>query len=105
MQGSAIAEPRGLAPQLGNSGALSRAVDSSFLLRIFWCSGVFSIQGSRIDTIFEPLRSYIRYARSELCFIGFRDRLTLQTGQNVKNYRQKGLIGDPAGGPLPLGFG
>src|SRR5438270_490633 len=100
-----MAEPHGRAPQMGSSGASSSGVGSSFPLRVLWFSGLFSKHRRQIDMILEPLRNYLRYARRELCLVRFRDRLTLQTGQNVKDYHRKGLIGDPGGGPLPLGVG
>ena len=55
---------------------------------------------SRIDAILEPLRRSLRYGRNGPYFIGFRDRLVVQTCQNVEERRRNELSGDPAGGPL-----
>src|SRR5436190_2001617 len=75
----------------------------AFSARILWFLGLFSKHRSWIDVILEPLRSYLRYGHNGPCFVRFRGRLTLQTPQNVEGYHQKGLIGDPVGGPLPQG--
>src|SRR5436190_1880678 len=48
---------------------------------------------SRIDAILESLRSYLRYGRNGPCFVRFRDRLVIQTCQNVEKYRRNGLLG------------
>src|SRR5205809_404434 len=75
----------------------------AFSARTLWFSGLFSKHRSRMDVILGPLRSSLRYGRNGPCFVRFRGRLTLQTPRNVKGYHQKGLIGDPVGGPLPQG--
>src|SRR5436305_1476541 len=54
---------------------------------------------SRIDAILEPLRSYLRYGRNGPCFVRFRDRLVIQTCQNVEKYRRNGLSGTLQGVP------
>src|SRR3954470_2144968 len=87
----------------GGLGGRPRAVDLPFWACFLWFSGLFLKHRSRIDTILEPLRSYLRYGHNGPCFVGFRGHLTLQTPQNVERYHQKGLIGDPVGGPLPQG--
>src|SRR3954466_14935964 len=56
---------------------------------------------SRIDAILEPLRSYLRYGRNGPCFIRFRDRLVVQTCQNVEKYHRNGLSGTQRGVPYP----
>src|SRR5437588_693567 len=85
----------------GELGAPSGGVGSSFSLCVLWFSGLFSKHRSRIDTILEPLRSYLRYGHNGPCFVGFRDRLVIQTWRNVEGYHRKGPSVDPAGGPLP----
>src|SRR5438270_351034 len=70
-----------------------------FLVLIFWFSGLFSKHRSRINTILEPLRSYLRYGRNGPCFVRFRDRLVTQTCQNVEKYRRDGLSGTLQGVP------
>src|SRR3954466_7229946 len=72
------------------------------LLSVFpWSSGLFSKHRSHIDMILEPLRSSLRYGRNGPCFVGFRDRLTLQTLRNVEGYRENGLSGTQKGVPCP----
>src|SRR3954471_23316828 len=90
-------------PSWGAPGGRLRGLVLVFWVRVLWFSGLFSKHRSRIDAILEPLRSYLRYGHIGPCFVGFRDRLTLQTCQNVEGYRRKGLTGDPVGGPLPQG--
>ena len=58
---------------------------------------------SRIDAILEPLRSYLRYGRNGPCFVRFRDRLVIQTCQNVEKYRRNGLLGTLQGVPCSRG--
>src|SRR3954469_5779477 len=76
----------------------------AFSARVLWFSELFSKHRSRMNIILRPLRSSLRYGRNGPCFVRFRGRLTLQTSQNVEGYHQKGLIGDPEGGPLPQGL-
>src|SRR4051812_45409880 len=56
---------------------------------------------SHIDAILEPLRSYLRYGRNGPCFVRFRDRLVIQTRQNVEKYHRNGLSGTLQGVPCP----
>src|SRR5436190_2158788 len=57
---------------VGGLGGRPRAVDSPFLARFLWFLGLFSKHRSRIDVIFKPSRSYLRYEHNGSCFIGFR---------------------------------
>src|SRR3954469_8583834 len=57
---------------------------------------------SRIDAILEPLRRSLRYGRNGPCFVGFRDRLVIQTCQNVEKYHRNGLSGTLQGVPCPF---
>src|SRR3954469_20216682 len=57
---------------------------------------------SRIDAILEPLRRSLRYGRNGPCFVGFRDRLVVQTCQNVEERRRNGLSGTLQGVPCSL---
>src|SRR3954470_14299266 len=70
-----------------------------FLLVPFWFLELFSMYRSRIDAILQPLRSYLRYGRNGSCFVGFRDRLVIQTCQNVEKYHRNGLSGTQQGVP------
>src|SRR3954470_4391063 len=72
-----------------------------FLLVPFWFLELFSMYRSRIDAILQPLRSYLRYGRNGPCFIGFRDRLVIQTCQNVEKYHRNGPSGTLQGVPCP----
>src|SRR3954468_11512803 len=70
------------------------------LLSVFpWFSGLFSKHRSRMNMILEPMRSYLRYEHNGSCFVGFRDRLTLQTLRNVEGCRENGLSGTQQGVP------
>src|SRR5438270_816887 len=89
-------------PGWGARGSVMRR-RFAFSARILWFSGLFSKHRSRMNVILGPLRSSLRYGRNGPCFVRFRGRLTLQTPRNVEGYHQKGLIGDPVGGPLPQG--
>src|SRR5436190_640371 len=57
LRGSAMAEPRSRAPQLGGSGLGHASSFRPFCVRILWFLGLFSKHRSRIDMILEPLRS------------------------------------------------
>src|SRR3954469_16035764 len=102
-------------PSWGAPGGRLRGLVLIFWVRVLWFSGLFSKHRSRIDAILEPLRSYLRYGHNGPCFVGFQDRLVIQTCQNIGGYRRKGLNwgpcrGSPAPGgwladPLPLGQG
>src|SRR3954463_10552984 len=54
---------------------------------------------SRIDAILKPLRRYLRYGCNGPCFVRFRDRLVIQTCQNVEKYRRNGVLGTLQGVP------
>src|SRR3954463_11265257 len=56
---------------------------------------------SRIDAILKPLRRYLRYGCNGPCFVRFRDRLVIQTCQNVEKYHRNGLSGTLQGVPYP----
>src|SRR5436305_291000 len=58
---------------------------------------------SRIDAILEPLRRSLRYGRNGPCFVGFRDRLVIQTCRNVEERRRNGLSGTLQGVPWLVG--
>src|SRR3954468_15484528 len=88
---------------VGGLGGRPGVVVLPFRAYFLWFSGLFSKHRSRMNVILGPLRSSLRYGRNGPCFVGFRGRLTLQTPRNVEGYHQKGLIGDPVGGPLPQG--
>src|SRR5436190_1390480 len=57
---------------------------------------------SRINAILEPLRRSLRYGRNGPCFVGFRDRLVVQTCQNVEERRRNGLSGTLQGVPCSV---
>src|SRR2546430_1706748 len=72
-----------------------------FLFVPFWFLELFSMYRNRIDAILEPLRSYLRYGRNGLCFVGFSDHLVIQTCQHVEKYHRNGLSRTLQGVPCP----
>ena len=83
-------------------GLLSFCVGVVLLISL-WFFELFLVHRSRIDAILEPLRRSLRHGRNGPCFVGFRDRLVIQTCQNVEERRRNGLSGTLQGVPCSMG--